>query len=415
MKAKLLLFLFSFFLGTAAFSQSARNIETIGFGEIIVIEMAPNGDTWVGSKGQGGAFYDATLQTWDYFNMANTPELKSDTITAITFSNIGGVQNAFVGTTNGAVSRTAGTWGVLSNLAGARITGLNYRPDSLWVLTPNSIVRYDSSKTFVQTYSSPLVSLSCAQKTSQSCKGFWAGSADNGCFVTKDGQTFTYIDTSAANRKIVDNRINVILADNNCSAKFVGTKGGFSVCPNGQPCQNFTTANGLPQNEITALALDCKGRVWLGTKDSGVAIFTNQAFTRVTTANGLASNKITALSFKDGCTGWIGSKDGNITEIDSNATVVKIVSGIRETNEQTLGVHIFPQPASNQINFVFEKEIQNTSLILNDISGRMIQQYSSGDVSHITADVSTLSEGIYFYQILSNKQTVKSGKVQILR
>lgn len=397
------------------FAQSARSIESLGFGEISVIEMANNGNVGVGSIGQGTAFYNATLQTWEYFNTTNTPELKSDTINTITFVNINGVQNAFIGTKSGGASKRASVWQELANVNGANIIGLTYRPDSLWVLTPTDIVRFDSSEVFVQTNVSPISPISCSQRSS-SCVGFWGGTSDKGCFVTKDGINFTYIDTSSFNRKLVDNRINAIVADDNCGAKYVGTEGGFSACFNGQPCQNFTTADGLPENDITTLRVDCKGRVWLGTRDSGIVIFENQTFTRLTTANGLSSNKITAIGLNSSCSeAWIGSKDGNITVVDSNKTVIKILDIIQDGEKQNIAVHIFPQPASQAINFVFEKEIKEGTLVIMDINGRAMQSHALTNVSHLAVSVSSLSSGMYFYQISGQKQLIKNGKLQVTK
>ncbi len=394
------------------FAQSGRSIETLGFGEISVIEMANNGDVGVGSIGQGGAFYNATLQTWEYFNMANTPELKSDIINAITFVNINGAQNAFIGTKSGGASKKASVWKELANVDGANIIGLTYRPDSLWVLTPTNIVRFDSSKAYINLKPSPISPISCSQRTS-SCVGFWGGTTDKGCFVTSDGINFSYIDTSAVNRKLVDNRINAIVADDNCGAKFVGTEGGFSACFNGQPCQNFTTANGLPENDITTLKVDCKGRVWLGTRDSGIVIYENQTFKRLTKADGLASNKITAIGLNSACSEiWVGSKDGNITVIDSSETVVKILNVVEEKTEN-IAVHMFPQPASKAINFVFEKEIKEGTLVVMDINGRAMQSHMINNVSHLAVNISALSSGMYFYQIYGQNQLVKNGKLQV--
>ena len=96
------------------FSQNLRSIQTVGLGQVTIIEEALNNDVWVGSASQGVAFYSGTTQTWKYYNTGNTPQFKSDSITSISFGVIGGVQHAFIGTTNGLVYNHGGPWDTLA-------------------------------------------------------------------------------------------------------------------------------------------------------------------------------------------------------------------------------------------------------------------------------------------------------------
>lgn len=402
----------------AAFCQiSPRSIESIGLNDISIIELAGNGDIWAGSSSQGLAFYKASEGSWQYFNTGNTPQLASDNVTAIWVNAITGVQHAVIGTMGGATDFVDAVPGALTMLPEPTVRGVLYRPDSLWILTDNKINRYDSTITFRTTFTPALSAITCTQKPNSACGGFWAGTANNGCFYTSNGQNYTYIDTTPTNQKLVDNRVNAIAIDNQCIAKFIGTKGGFSMCPVGAPCQNFTTANGLPQNDITAIASVC-GRVWLGTRDSGIVVFnpSNSSFARMTTANGLPDNRITSISGNQAtCITYIGTLNGSIALADTGRNLISVLSGISNMSRQNFGVNVFPQPAGNDLNFIFENDIANGQLNLTDITGKMVNQAQVRNQNHVTVNVDYLQQGIYFYQLYSNNQLMKTGRVEVTR
>jgi ligand-binding sensor domain-containing protein len=419
MKARfiLLVVLTAVFCSLQAQQQNViRSVENVGINDISIIELAGNGDAWVGSFGQGIAFYKASEQKWFYYNTDSVSQLKSDTITSINLDVIGGVQKAFIGTANGAAICAAQVWDTLGPLTGNHVAGIIYKPDSLWVLTGISLARFDSNSVIKNNYSAPLLPVVTAQTHQSQCGGFWAGTANNGCFFTSDGVTFSYLDTSAPHGKLVDNRINAITMDNQCLAKLVATKGGFSQCPDGgPPCQNFTTANGLPQNDISTVSAGCDGNVWLGTRDSGVVVFkAPSTFTRITTANGLPSNQITAIA-NTGCTTWVGMKDGNIAVIDSSKQVVQILSTVQNVSKDDFNVHVYPQPASGLVYMVFEKELLSGELLLTDLTGRNMVRTAINGESRVQMDLSALPVGIYVYRLYNNKQLLRTGKLDVIR
>ncbi|HLP50748.1 MAG TPA: T9SS type A sorting domain-containing protein [Chitinophagales bacterium] len=417
MNKQYLLLILSFAINAITFGQiEPRSIESIGLNDISIIELPGNGDIWAGSSSQGIAFYNSTGANWTYYNTSNTPQLASDNIRAIAVMAIGTAQHAVIGTSNGAVDFVDAIPASLSSLPETSVRGVVYRPDSLWVLTDNNITRYDSTIAFRTTAASPLPNITCTQKTNSACGGVWVGTANNGCFYTTNGVNYTYIDTTPANQKLVDNRVNAIAVDNNCVAKFIGTKGGFSVCPVANPCQNFTTANGLPQNDITSIATGC-GKIWLATRDSGVVVFTPPStFTRVTMANGLPDNNITAIAVNPAnCMAYIGTADGNITLVDTARNVLNVLSGIEKVNRHSFVVSVYPQPAAGQLNFIFENEIAIGELHITDISGRMVTVAQLRNAARATADVSALPSGLYFYQLYSSNQLIKTGKAEVIK
>ncbi len=60
---------------------------------------------------------------------------------------------------------------------------------------------------------------------------------------------------------------------------YLATQGGFIVCDTEQNTSRlYTTIDGLPHNNINFVYIDNDGQVWLGPKDSGVALFADNEF-----------------------------------------------------------------------------------------------------------------------------------------
>ncbi len=266
----------------AGSAKGFSQLRNIGIGDISVIELAGGGNAWLGTTAQGVQVYNPAIHTTDTFNMANTPQLKSDSVTALLHGQLGANEYIFVGTKSGLASYSNGVWDTVSHVSGQNITGLLLTAgDTLWVLTAsNGIFIFDSTgQTYLGSMNTgnsaiPGNIISTVQKGNNDCGTYCIATPQSGCFYTSDGSTYSILDTSAAGKYLVDNRVTSVLIKNDCSARLIGTQGGFSSCPPGLPCTNFTTGNGLPENQITAIGEDCHAKVWLGTRDSGVIIYT---------------------------------------------------------------------------------------------------------------------------------------------
>ncbi len=84
----------------------------------------------------------------------------------------------------------------------------------------------------------------------------------------------------------------------------------------GKRWTNYTQADGLAGDEITAIAEDSQGRVWFGT-GTGLSIWTGTTFFNLTSENGLPDSEILALA-ADGPGMWIGSANGGLYRFENN-------------------------------------------------------------------------------------------------
>ena len=73
--------------------------------------------------------------------------------------------------------------------------------------------------------------------------------------------------------------------------------------------ENFTTANGLPDNHVYSVLVD-GGRVWAGTED-GLALYENHAWKTFNTKDGLAHRAVLSLALdKRSGDVWAGTMGG---------------------------------------------------------------------------------------------------------
>jgi hypothetical protein len=102
--------------------------------------------------------------------------------------------------------------------------------------------------------------------------------------------------------------------------------------------ENFTTANGLPDNHVYSVLVD-GDRVWAGT-DNGLAVYENGSWKTYTTADGLAHRAVLSLAL-DKRTGdvWAGTM-GGLSRISAGRidTYTQLNSGL--SNDVVYGVSI---------------------------------------------------------------------------
>src|SRR5205823_4155178 len=102
--------------------------------------------------------------------------------------------------------------------------------------------------------------------------------------------------------------------------------------------ENFTAANGLPDNHVFSVLVD-GDRVWAGT-ENGLAVYENHAWKTYTTADGLAHRAVLSLAL-DKRTGdvWAGTM-GGLSRISSGRidTFTQLNSGL--SNDVVYGVSV---------------------------------------------------------------------------
>lgn len=121
--------------------------------------------------------------------------------------------------------------------------------------------------------------------------GLWFGTASAGVSRTLNPLTWDHYDTGEG---LGSNHVRDILVASDGTV-WVATGGGVSWFQDGA----FSTANvvnaGLPSNSVRALAEDSQRHIWVAT-DSGVGRFDGSSWTAFTTAQGLPTNNATSIA-----------------------------------------------------------------------------------------------------------------------
>lgn len=389
---------------------------SLTFNDVSVIEIAPNGNVWMGSMSQGCSAFIAGAQTWSNFSTANSI-MQSDTVTCIKLFSIGGVSHSFMGSTNGIGYKHGAAWDSITHLPNSHVTAMSQSPDHIfYVATRNGISAYnDTTLAHLADYTTansnlPSSNISCFQSKALSCNGFYAGTTDSGYFYSPDAVSYTHY--SASNSQLIFNWVNCLYVDNNCAGKvYVGTKGGLSICT-GANCDNYSITTGLPDNDITAIEKSPDGRTWIGSRNSGVMIFNDTAFQFITTADGLPSNRITDIKCKPDCTCWIGTADAGAVIVNCNGQVSAIPTSIQSIQRKSCNISIFPNPATNILTIKADLFLNGAQLSMYDRMGQLTQ---TGTVNgtQTQVDISQRSPGIYFYRITQGGQSISSGKLLV--
>jgi hypothetical protein len=75
-------------------------------------------------------------------------------------------------------------------------------------------------------------------------------------------------------------------------------------------------------------------------------------------------------------------------------------------NAFATSINVYPNPANNSINFNLSSFTPDEELLVTDIMGRAIYKELLKGINN-TIDVSNWSEGVYFYQLSNNKETIQ--------
>lgn len=125
-------------------------------------------------------------------------------------------------------------------------------------------------------------------------------------FATAQSQN--YLSTQfSTNQGLPDNNVCSILKDKE-NRLWVGTNNGLALLK-GKSIQIFKKNNGLAHNSCWAIVQDKKGQIWIGTFGGGLSLYKNGKFQNFTTKKGLPSNKIRRLYLR-GDDLFIGTANG---------------------------------------------------------------------------------------------------------
>jgi ligand-binding sensor domain-containing protein len=300
--------------GATEFERTIRAIYPLGHSKTPTRAIAIDAD---GHKWFGGE--DGVLHEFDGDEWKSYPPFGQ--ITAIAFGLAG---DAWIGSAGDGLAHFDGkTWTIYSTAVAANLLSDQVHDitiDALgqvWVSTPQGVSRYNGS--IWQNYANMngLVSDN-VQAIAVDAQGrqwfatiggqtWWDWQTNNwggGQVSMLEGENWTNYST---NDGLINENVYQVAAAPD-GAIWFGTRAGLSRF-DGAAWLNYTTDNGLPHNWVTALAVATDGRVWVGTA-GGVALFDGENWTTYTAADGLSSNLIYDIAVAPDGQVWVGSSGG---------------------------------------------------------------------------------------------------------
>lgn len=287
--------------------QYASRLWTIGEGlphnEVQAIAQTPDGYLWIGTRG-GLARFDGINFT--RFDSKNTPEIKSDSITALCVDHEGSL---WIGTGDGGAVRLkegAFTLFCMTNgLASDHVDAIcEAVGGSIWIGTSGGLDRFAKGKFTHLTREDGLLSNLIRGVCNDRSGGLWIATDTglNHWIAAKK-------EFSAITKGLPDNSVRGLFCDR-AGKLWIGTDSGLSLYMDGQ-FYSYDTHSGLADRVVSAICADRSGNLWVGTF-AGLNRFHEGRFINQPNGEGQPYDRINAF-FEDGEGDlWVGSKEGLI-------------------------------------------------------------------------------------------------------
>ena len=156
------------------------------------------------------------------------------------------------------------------------------------------------------------------------------------CLIFSSGigmaQTFSNYTTAEG---LPDNNVMAVVVDGH-HWKWFGTQNGLAKFDDVN-WTVYTTADGLVDNYINCLTVDQNNNIWVGT-DFGASKFDGSTWTNYTSSNGLANNTVTDIAIDiDGST-WFGTNNGLSHLAGNTWTSYTTANGLANNMVSTLAI-----------------------------------------------------------------------------
>lgn len=185
----------------------------------------------------------------------------------------------------------------------------------LWLGTEEGLTRFDGVRFVTFTHHNSSLPSSFIQALAASKDGtLWVGT-DTGLahfrpsVTDKRGGDFTNFTTHDG---LTDNNIAAIAEDHE-GAVWVGTALGLNRISNGH-VENWTSGHGVADAAVQTIAVDQGGTLWVGTQN-GLSRYADGHFVTFTVKNGLPGNNITALAPSPDGSLWVGTQSHGVVQI----------------------------------------------------------------------------------------------------
>ena len=406
---KLFSFLISFLFLINSNAQTITNYTTAdglldNFVECINVDVDDN--IWFGTS-VGFQKYDPSTPDWTNFDIANYPNMVSNSIKQINST----LNSIWVGSDYGINmwnEPVITTYNSTNGLASNQVQSIDVKdnsPEDIWIGT-NQGVSYFDGNSWVS-YSSPDLHWSGVNATAFDSNGDKWFASPLGGVTHFDGTTFTVYDTSNG---LLSQNVTALLIDNQDN-KWIGTGSGMSVLnASNTSFTQHTRMYIMPPpdtlNPVVDIEIDSYGRIWAAIyvgylAEGGIAYWDGNQWEDFHVSDGLVGPNVRGLAIDSEDNVWVATSTGvsKISSIPSSLNSVSISN-----------VEVFPNPSSGIITVSCDENLKNIEVY--NVLGSLIQSEKIHFQNEISINLSHLSSGIY-HLVLRNENLVLNQKIII--
>ena len=363
------------------------------FVECINVDVDDN--IWFGTS-VGFQKYDPSTPDWTNFDIANYPDMVSNSIKQLNST----LNAIWIGSDYGINmwnEPVLTTYNSTNGLASNQVKSIDVKdnsPDDIWIGTNQGVSHFDGSSWI--SYSTPDLHWSGVNATAFDSNGDKWFASPLGGITHFDGTTFTSYDTSNG---LLSQYVTALLIDDQDN-KWVGTSSGMSVLDaSNTSFTQHTRMYIMPPpdtlNPVVDIAMDSHGRIWTAIyvgylAVGGVAMWDGNQWIDFDVTDGLVGPNVKGLAIDSQDNIWVATSTG----VSKISAIPSAVSAIKNN-----GFDLFPNPSNDKIYITNENQKIQQLKIYNNL-GALVYENNSNQL-HYSIDVSPFSKGLYYVNVLS--------------
>ena len=363
------------------------------FVECINVDLDDN--IWFGTS-VGFQKYDPSTPDWTNFDIANYPDMVSNSIKQINST----LNAIWIGSDYGINmwnEPVLTTYNSTNGLASNQVKSIDVKdnsPDDIWIGTNQGVSHFDGSSWI--SYSTPDLHWSGVNATAFDSNGDKWFASPLGGITHFDGTTFTSYDTSNG---LLSQFVTALLIDDQDN-KWVGTSSGMSVLDaTNTSFTQHTRMYIMPPpdtlNPVVDIAMDSYGRIWTAIyvgylAVGGVAMWDGNQWIDFDVSDGLVGPNVKGLAIDSEDNIWVATSTG----FSKISAITSAVSAIKNN-----GFDLFPNPSNDKIYITNENHKIQQLKIYNNL-GTLVYENNSNQL-HYSIDVSPFSKGLYYVNVIS--------------
>ena len=195
-------------------------------------------------------------------------------------------------------------------LFGSQVMGLRSDADGdVWLLTDSGVSKFDGSRFVLDSrFAAPVGNARDFLVDREA--NTWLASSLGGVFRSRGNEVVQF--TTAEG--LAHDAVSAMLEDRD-GRIWIGTHGGGVSRYNGAQFRIFTTRDGLAHNGMDPLLEDRSGKLWIGTA-AGLSRYDGNSFQNFSTVHGVAGATISSIIEDRAGTIWVGTRDRGVYAYD---------------------------------------------------------------------------------------------------